>query len=78
MGAECARAVAQRFHDPGDRNYRRVAGEDGLRRRVRLDLGKHLLLERQILKHSLDDKIGIADRGGKVSSGIHPLDMGRF
>ena len=40
----------------------------------RLDLGKQLLLQRQIFQHRLDDIIGIAHRLGEIGARLHPLD----
>ena len=68
MRAERAVALVQSLHDRGDRNHRRVAGENGVGPHVALDLGKQLLLERQIFRHRLDDVIGVAHRVGEIGA----------
>ena len=78
MGAERARAVAQPFHDLGDRDDRGVAGEDGLRPDVAFDLDEQLLLQRQIFEHGLDHIVGIAHGVGEVGGRPHALDRGRI
>ena len=41
---------------------------------VAFDLGKELLLERQILGHRFDDIVGVAHRFGKIGAGAHARD----
>ena len=44
-----------------ERDARRVGGEDRARLHLRLDAGKHLLLEAEVLRHRLDDQVGECD-----------------
>ena len=74
MRAERALALAQPLHDRGDRDDRGVAGEDRIGAHVALDVGKQLLLKRQILRHRLDDVIGVAHRLGEIGARLHPRD----
>ncbi len=74
MGAKRALTLLQTLHDRGDRNNRRVAGEDRIRPHVVFDFGKQLLLERQILQYGFDDIIGVAHRGCQIGDRCHPLD----
>ena len=41
---------------------------------VAFDLGKQLLLERQILRHRFDDVIGVAHRVAKIGAGADARD----
>ena len=43
-----------------------------------LDLGEQLLLERQILRHRLDDVVGVAHRRRKIAMRRHALDRARI
>src|SRR3974390_1148004 len=55
---ERALAMFETAHDVGDRDDRRVAGEDRVGTDKLLDFGEDLLLVGEILEHSLDDLIG--------------------
>ena len=74
MCAERALALGQSLHDRGDRDYRSVAGEDGVGAHVRFDFGKQFLLQRQIFRNRLDDVIGLAHRFGKIGAWPHARD----
>ena len=45
----------------GHRQRRGVGGQHALGRDDRLDLGEHLLLDRHLLEHRLDDEVGVGE-----------------
>ncbi len=45
----------------GDRQRGGVGGQHALRGHDRLDLGEHLLLDRHLLEHGLDDEVGVRE-----------------
>ena len=70
MRAERALAIPETLHDLGDRHHRGVAGEDGVRPHVPLDLAEQFLLERHILEHGLDHIVGVAHAIGHSATGV--------
>ena len=62
MCADRAGAIDDVAHDRGDRDHRRVAGENRVLARMALDLGEQLALDLEILQRRLDDKVGVAHR----------------
>jgi hypothetical protein len=82
MGAERALAPGEALHDRGNRDYRRIAGENGIAAYVAFDLGKELLLQRQILGHRLDHVVGVAhrfgERGARPYAGDRALTFAEF
>ena len=57
-----------------------VGGEDGARLGYRVELAEHLLLDRHVLEHRLDDQVAIGEIGivgGALELG-EPLALGIF
>jgi len=76
MGAERAVAVGEARHDRGDRDYRGVAGEDGIAPGRGFDGGEQFALYLEVLAQGLDDAVRIAHAGGKVGIDAHLRQRG--
>ena len=60
--ADHPRRVRQAGRHRRHRQRGGVGGQHALRRDDRLDLGEHLLLDRQLLEDRLDDEVGVGER----------------
>jgi hypothetical protein len=74
MSAERALFADQVLHDCGNRNHRRIAGQNGVAAHAQFELGEKLLLQREILGHRFDDEVGVPHRLGEIDARLDALD----
>jgi len=70
------RAIApfEGLHDSGDRNDRRIAGQDRIRTYVSFNFGKQFSLERQIFQDRFNDIVGASHCACEVRNRHYAFD----